>query len=98
MKDLTQKISGRTSALVFTEIIGENNNKNIILPRKLRSYLNVKDGANVILRFNPPDDEELIVMAQAFWYPKDHDLWDLFEPCRVRCAHHSIIIFEGSAP
>lgn len=51
----------------------------IILPRKLKSYLNVKDGANVILRFKPPDKDELIVVAQAFWYPQDPDLWDLFE-------------------
>ncbi len=51
----------------------------IILPRKLSSYLNVKDGANVILSFNPPDEDELIVVAQAFWYPEDADLWDLFE-------------------
>jgi|GEM_PF-2703880 hypothetical protein len=51
----------------------------IILPRKLRGYLNVKDGASVILSFNPPDDDELIVVAQAFWYPADPELWDLFE-------------------
>ncbi|MFQ6113016.1 MAG: hypothetical protein ACE5NG_02880 [bacterium] len=51
----------------------------IVLPRKFRNYLRVKDGSRVILRFKQPGADELMVTAKAFWYPEDHNLWDLFE-------------------
>ena len=51
----------------------------IILPRKVKKYFNVKDGSRVILKFRPPNGDELMITAQAFWYPEDSKLWDLFD-------------------
>lgn len=51
----------------------------VILPRKFSDYFKVKDGARVILRFKPPDEDELIVAARAFWFPESPGLWDLFD-------------------
>ena len=51
----------------------------VVLPQRQKQYLRVKDGDRVLLRFKRTSGDELAVIAHAYSYPKDPQLWSSFD-------------------